>query len=607
MVDKIPPADEPSDPPPGDLVDAVYEVALDPSRYSELVDRWYKELKLAADQPPLETINEPLAEHFERASTILERVHKDDWKAETSAPPAMPEFSLSPGGRVLETNPGAVALLSARVGTTLEALDFTPAAQSLVAAVMAQLIDQAKGPKNNRPAEARVLRLNRADDDRPLVILLTPAGQGSDAAVLLRCAEIIWPDSLGPLLARAFDLTSAETQIVQALVAGEISATIATSRGTSRETVRTQIRELLAKTGTHSQLELIRMTIGFSMMAQQAEARSSGDAQSTYDAKTKANTVASNDTHTTPQSDLIRVAPNRQMELLQYGDTNQPPTLVFHDEVIGDGFLLPLLKCDPDLHFVVVSRYGYGNSDLLDDAELETRISQTIKDLSTAIDNCTATRDATSMPILAHGNGIYFACRYAQTKPQRCSSITALSPSLPRTSADQSDTTRYATFISNMASIAPSMLRFAVQAGFAMYARVGTKRFLQTVYGSVPADLAVINTPEHLQDLEHGGRLTLAQGYRGFLHDEEAMTLDWTPLITGLSLPIRLIIGAAESTGRKERAERLQRMSAANGSHCVQIVTGANGRFFLAFIAPELVLATLKDAHDESQRTAASA
>jgi len=512
MTDKMPPADSPSNKPPeqplGDIVDAVYEVALDPTRYGELVEQWYRELKLAANRPPVDPANDPLA---------------DDWQPEISAPPAMPELLLSSQGRVLETNPGAIALLSAREGSHLEALDFTPAAQSLLANVVTQLADRPKESAAIPAPEARVLRLNRADDDRPLVILLTPAHKDNNTAVLLRCAEIVWPDSLGPLLARAFELTSAETQIVQALVAGETSSSIASTRGTSRATVRTQIRELLAKTGTHSQLELIRMIIGFSMMAQQAEARSSGDVEKTPGTETTAFTAGGASALLTPNATLIRVAPTRQMEILQYGNMKKPPTLVFHDEVIGDSFLLPLLKRDPDLHFVVLIRHGYGNTDLLNEAELETRVSTAIKDVTTAIDNFAATRDATAMPVLAHGNGLYFACRFAEVQPARCSSITALSPSLPRTSEDSADSTRYATFLSSMAFLAPSMLRFAVQAGFAMYARVGTKRFLQTVYGSVPADQLVIDNAEHLQDLDHGGRLTLAQGYRGFLHDEQAM------------------------------------------------------------------------------------
>jgi len=85
------------------------------------------------------------------------------------------------------------------------------------------------------------------------------------------------------------------------------------------------------------------------------------------------------------------------------------------------------------------------------------------------------------------------------------------------------------------------------------------------------------------------------------------MAQDWTDLINGLPLPIRLIMGAAESTSRLERAERLAQTSAAKGSNGVKLVAGPDGRFFLAFSAPELVLATLKDAQNDSQLASASA
>lgn len=61
------------------------------------------------------------------------------------------------------------------------------------------------------------------------------------------------------LLAQAFGLTAAEMRAVDGLVAGRSAAEMASAAGLSRETIRAQIRSLYAKTGSHSQADIIRL------------------------------------------------------------------------------------------------------------------------------------------------------------------------------------------------------------------------------------------------------------------------------------------------------------------------------------------------------------
>ena len=139
-----------------------------------------------------------------------------------------------------------------------------------------------------------------------------------------------------------------------------------------------------------------------------------------------------------------------------------------------------------------------------------------------------------------------------------------------------------------MSRLAPSMLRFAVQAGFAMYARVGTKRFLEKVYGNARVDAEVLNTPQALQDLDHGGRLTLAQGYRGFLVDEQAFVDDWSDDFISTPVPLRIVLGDQDQPDRRYRAEVLR-----DRSNRIELIDVENAGFFVAFSAPKTVVQTL--------------
>lgn len=63
-------------------------------------------------------------------------------------------------------------------------------------------------------------------------------------------------------LARLYSLTPAELRVVSAIVAGDGITRIAEAAGVSRETVRSQLKSVYAKTGTHSQADIVRLAGG---------------------------------------------------------------------------------------------------------------------------------------------------------------------------------------------------------------------------------------------------------------------------------------------------------------------------------------------------------
>jgi DNA-binding NarL/FixJ family response regulator len=83
-----------------------------------------------------------------------------------------------------------------------------------------------------------------------------PRRSSAGAATVRHVLDDAWTESVSETLRRLYKLTTAEIEIVRAIVGGKIVKQIARDRDRSTETVRTQVRSILSKTGTHSQAEL---------------------------------------------------------------------------------------------------------------------------------------------------------------------------------------------------------------------------------------------------------------------------------------------------------------------------------------------------------------
>jgi DNA-binding CsgD family transcriptional regulator len=167
-------------------------------------------------------------------------------------------------GRVVYMNTAAEQIILAGDGLTASCflLDAVRPGESKL---LHQLVASAlQVPRNASPGG--VMRISRRSGCAPYEVLVAPISaatlrldfDGPLAAVFVRDPEarVITPtDRLQSLYA----LTGAEARLLQALLAGDTLDTIAERVGVSRETLRSQLKAVFLKTGTSSQIELIRL------------------------------------------------------------------------------------------------------------------------------------------------------------------------------------------------------------------------------------------------------------------------------------------------------------------------------------------------------------
>ena len=114
----------------------------------------------------------------------------------------------------------------------------------------------------------RSLPVPAQQDDPPYIVHLLPIRLGaqdvfSNAAGILIVTPVRPRDvPTAEVLQGLFDLTPAEARVARAVSGQTALESIARSLGVSRETVRTQLKAVLAKTGTARQVDLVGLLSG---------------------------------------------------------------------------------------------------------------------------------------------------------------------------------------------------------------------------------------------------------------------------------------------------------------------------------------------------------
>ena len=537
-----------------EAIDRLYDVALDPERYETLLDVWESAvgpLRAQADFSALRLLDDPMmASHFHRAGEFLDRVdlskQTDDIQSILLPFGKVSAFVLDGGLGVKAVNTAATERLSLTASSKLADLavhseDLDAIGKTVRSLLAGELQDTA------------VLRVRALSRGHFVVLRLQRCQTAGGAPLVLAASsEVGWPNGFNDILRRAFNLTAAETDIVQSLVECCSVSDIAVQRGRSVDTIRAQVKSIQAKTETHSQVELVRLALSVMDMA-----------NLTLDTQLQPRLVSKGFATLVERTYQTLTTPDgRRLDYLVLGAPDGKPVLFLP---LDYGLLRWPASAEAEAtrrgwRVIVPVRAGYGLSDPLpkkasfDDAV----IMDTMQVLET--------EKVTRCPIVSLGGDSYYGIRLARLYPDRFTAVIACAGVLPITRAEQFERMeKWHRFILAGAKYTPHLLPFMVKAGFLLARKIGKRGFVHAVYGNSPSDVATFEDPEVFEAMVTGSEVALSETHSA--HDGFSRTVlgaqngDWTEDVSAIKgkLPVIFLNGTDDPQVPPETLADFQR------------------------------------------------
>lgn len=522
-----------------DLIDRLYEVAVDPLRYEALLDHW--EAMLAPQRAVANATGAPAGRGLERIEGHLRRADSVLDRAIAGTPAGGPDeavrdaghaaaFAADPTLTLLAANAACARAFGAANGGRVEGLALGPGEAELLGCQIRRMF------ASNSPGSV-ILRIHGAPDGHPVLFTLRVMRPAEAPPFLLAVStEVGWPDEFSDLLRGAFELTAAEVEVLRGLAEGLSAPEIAAGRRRSLGTVRAQIKSVMAKTETRSQAELVRLTLSTMEMARVDESKAAPP-----DASRGFGSLAPRPFRS------IRLPDGRRSDHLVLGDPQGRPCLFLPQDygLVRWPATAEAEAARRGIKVVVPVRAGYGASTPLPkDAPY---LQQLCDDLARLLDH----HRIDGCPIISLGGDSFLAIAFHAAYPSRVTALIAAAGVLPLTRPEQYERMeKWHRFILAGARYTPHLLPFMVKAGFALARRLGKRGFVHAVYGGCPADILTFEIPEVYEAIVCGSEVALSAGHsahdaftREVIHHE---TADWAEAMAALQdggLPVHFLNG----------------------------------------------------------------
>ncbi len=513
-----------------EIVDRLYDVALDPIKLGELLEVWeghVAPLRFGLVEAAIPLEDPDIDAHVSRASVFLDRMDasRDDggYHSVLDDVPRYAAFLSDGGAAITASNRAAQVVFSLGPEAALADLPFDPADIELLRRELRRVA--------GRTAEKVVtIRIRSVVTGLPVIMRISPVDSDAPRPLALALStELVWPPGFEVTVAEAFNLTLAEVDVVRGITLGQPVRDIADQRGTSVETVRTQVRSILAKTETHSQSELVRVVLGLMDVALIPVGRDPRPASGTG---LKARPLRQ-----------LRASGGRRLEWIEFGDPKGIPILYMHLDygLIRWPAAAERQAQNLGLRVIVPIRAGYGGTDL--HAKGSDHLAEVTADYAAVLDHL-GIRRAT---VLCLGADLRFAINLANGRAGLINAILGCAAQLPLRSAGQYERMdKWQRFILANARYAPRVLPFLVQAGFSLARKLGKEGFFTQVNGGSPADMETFARPDVREAVLTGSDVCLAKtksAHEAFARECIGSERDWSGIVRSVTVPVVLLQG----------------------------------------------------------------
>ena len=538
------------------IISYIYDIALDPGNLDGFIDRLESAATGNSGGPAelaqVGALSALLESHLSRAEEFLDRSKDVDTGSATERAlasfDATPALLVNSALQVVEANQHAKGAFCVNVNDSLDSLPFDEddvdelfttlrkvlrerSGKGVLVSLKARSADDGQQP----PTLMHIHWLDLDIDDQ-----LEVAGRRGYA--LLVSTDVSWPLALDQTLNEVFKLTATERDIVRALVEGGSPKSIAKDRNRSLGTVRTQVKSVLAKTRTHSQSELIRVTMSLMEIVKRSPLVGLPGQNVSVEANIPSEHYA--------QIQSLTLNDGRRLDFLVQGSGDGHALVFTH---MGYGLMrwppaALQLAAKHRLKIITPIRSGFGDSDAVDKSADILKITRedTIALLDyLGIDRCT---------YVAQGNDLIFGMDVVKHYPERIKNLIGLGPRLPLSSDIQyNGMGKWHRFLLSTARHAPHLLYFSAKAAFTLGQKIGGEQMFRNVHRNSPADLDTISNPEVAETLNDSSQITLSRNkHAAFAYAKElfASETDWSDLVHATQhIPAWYVSGSQDPLG----------------------------------------------------------
>lgn len=338
-----------------ELIGLIYDAALEPKKWAELLDALAFELGSAtvgAGNKDSDDNLLVLQYHLEKAFTISERLDTSESAKEVTQSIAnllsVPALVLDPNLKVLSHNVSFDALSANNPLMHIKAGLLSSNSNTLtfkLKHLMSTLAASNEG-------QFLTLSVRSAEPNQPTSLLVSKlSSAGFKDAYLVLVASWQTQNYISEaMLAEMYHLTSAEQRLSLGILRGESLNEIAINNNVSIHTVRTQLKSVFSKVGVNRQSELMRVLVTGSLL-------------NVDNAKAVDSTVKKPPNEAT----VIKMATlndGRKLAYAEYGDPDGEPVIAFHPTTGSK------LQCHPNnemtrsfgVRLIMIDRPGFGLS-----------------------------------------------------------------------------------------------------------------------------------------------------------------------------------------------------------------------------------------------------